>query len=121
MTDTPQTPTWPDARGRYGEFGGRYVSETLMGPLTELQEAFEAIVDDEAFQDAVNALASKLASMPTRGLGLTKKALHAAMNHDLHAQLKLELDLQFEAAETSDYAEGVQAFLEKRKPQFTGT
>ena len=78
-------------------------------------------VDDEAFQDAVNALASKLASMPTRGLGLTKKALHAAMNHDLHAQLKLELDSQFEAAETSDYAEGVQAFLEKRKPQFTGT
>ena len=78
-------------------------------------------VDDEAFEDAVNALASKLASMPTRGLGLTKKALHAAMNHDLHAQLKLELDLQFEAAETSDYAEGVQAFLEKRKPQFTGT
>ena len=78
-------------------------------------------VDDEAFEDAVHALASKLASMPTRGLGLTKKALHAAMNHDLHAQLKLELDLQFEAAETSDYAEGVQAFLEKRKPQFTGS
>lgn len=78
-------------------------------------------VDDEAFDDAVHALASTLANMPTRGLGLTKKALHAAMNHDLHAQLKLELDLQFEAAETSDYAEGVQAFLEKRKPQFTGS
>lgn len=77
-------------------------------------------VEDEAFEDAVNALASKLANMPTRGLGLTKKALHAAMNHDLHAQLKLELDLQFEAAETNDYKEGVQAFLEKRKPQFTG-
>ena len=77
-------------------------------------------VDDEAFEDAVNALASKLANMPTRGLGLTKKALHAAMNHDLNAQLKLELDLQFEAAETNDYKEGVQAFLEKRKPQFTG-
>ena len=52
-------------------------------------------VDDEAFEDAVNALASKLANMPTRGLGLTKKALHAAMTQDLHAQLKLELDLQF--------------------------
>jgi 2-(1,2-epoxy-1,2-dihydrophenyl)acetyl-CoA isomerase len=78
-------------------------------------------VDDEAFEDAVHTLASTLANMPTRGLGLTKKALHAAMNHDLHAQLKLELDLQFEAAETSDYAEGVQAFLEKRKPQFTGS
>ena len=77
-------------------------------------------VDDEAFEDAVNALASKLANMPTRGLGLTKKALHVAMNHDLNTQLKLELDLQFEAAETNDYKEGVQAFLEKRKPQFTG-
>ena len=77
-------------------------------------------VDEEAFEDEVNALASKLANMPTRGLGLTKKALHAAMNNDLHAQLKLELDLQFEAAETSDYSEGVQAFLDKRKPQFTG-
>ena len=77
-------------------------------------------VDDEAFEDAVNALASKLANMPTRGLGLTKKALHAAMDHDMNAQLKLELDLQFEAAETNDYKEGVQAFLEKRKPQFTG-
>ena len=78
-------------------------------------------VDDEGFDDAVHALASTLANMPTRGLGLTKKALHAATNHDLHVQLKLELDLQFEAAETSDYAEGVQAFLEKRKPQFTGS
>ena len=51
-------------------------------------------VDDEAFEDAVNALTSKLASMPTRGLRKRpRKALHAAMNHDLHAQLKLELDL----------------------------
>ncbi len=93
----------------------------LRAPEAQAMGLIHQAVDDEAFEDAVNALASKLASMPTRGLGLTKKALHAAMNHDLHAQLKLELDLQFEAAETSDYAEGVQAFLEKRKPQFTGT
>lgn len=93
----------------------------LMASEAQAMGLIHQAVDDEAFQDAVNALALKLASMPTRGLGLTKKALHAAMNHDLHAQLKLELDLQFESAETSDYAEGVQAFLEKRKPQFTGT
>ncbi|HCL46729.1 MAG TPA: 2-(1,2-epoxy-1,2-dihydrophenyl)acetyl-CoA isomerase, partial [Flavobacteriales bacterium] len=78
-------------------------------------------VEEEDFDEAVRTLASKLAHMPTRGLGLTKKALHAAMTHDLHSQLKLELDLQFEAAETDDYAEGVQAFLEKRNPQFKGT
>ena len=65
MTDTPQTPTWPDARGRYGEFGGRYVSETLMGPLTELQEAFEAIVDDEAFQAEFRAYLKETVGRPT--------------------------------------------------------
>ena len=99
---------------------------TMLGTPLDASEAQEMglihqAVDDEAFDDAVHALASKLANMPTRGLGLTKKALHAAMTQDLHAQLNLELDLQFEAAETRDYAEGVQAFLEKRKPQFTGT
>ena len=78
-------------------------------------------VDDDQFSENVNRLASTLASMPTLGLGLTKQALHAGMENDLNAQLDLELDLQFQAAETSDYAEGVRAFIEKRKPQFSGT
>ena len=99
---------------------------TMLGtplPAAEAQEIglIHQAVEEEAFDEAVRTLASKLAHMPTRGLGLTKKALHAAMTNDLHSQLKLELDLQFEAAETDDYAEGVQAFLEKRKPQFKGT
>ena len=99
---------------------------TMLGtplPAAEAEEIglIHHAVEEEDFDEAVRTLASKLAHMPTRGLGLTKKALHAAMTHDLHSQLKLELDLQFEAAETDDYAEGVQAFLEKRKPQFKGT
>ncbi|MEE2918664.1 MAG: enoyl-CoA hydratase-related protein [Bacteroidota bacterium] len=77
-------------------------------------------VDDISWSSEVNALSNTLANMPTRGLGLTKKALHAGLNHDLHDQLALELELQFEAAETKDYAEGVQAFLEKRTPKFQG-
>jgi 2-(1,2-epoxy-1,2-dihydrophenyl)acetyl-CoA isomerase len=77
-------------------------------------------VPDEALDEAVATLAAKLAGMPTRGLGLTKKALHAGARNDLHAQLALELDLQFEAAETEDYAEGVRAFLEKRPATFVG-
>jgi 2-(1,2-epoxy-1,2-dihydrophenyl)acetyl-CoA isomerase len=79
----------------------------------------QAVSDDE-WDTAVDALAKKLASMPTRGLGLTKRALHASQDNTLHEQLGLELDLQFEAAETEDYAEGVQAFLDKRPAQFTG-
>ena len=58
--------------------------------------------------------------MPTRGLALTKKALHAAATNDLNSQLELELELQVAAADTEDYAEGVKAFLEKRKPKFIG-
>jgi 2-(1,2-epoxy-1,2-dihydrophenyl)acetyl-CoA isomerase len=77
-------------------------------------------VPDNEWDTAVDALAQKLASMPTKGLGLTKRALHASQDNNLHEQLALELDLQFEAAETEDYAEGVQAFLDKRPAQFTG-
>ena len=54
------------------------------------------------------------------GGGLTKKALHEGPHNTLTEQLALELDLQFEAAETEDYAEGVTAFLEKRTAKFQG-
>ena len=92
----------------------------LLATEAEAMGMIHQAVDDEAFEGQVQALATKLANMPTRGLGLTKKALHLGMTNDLHAQLALELDLQFEAAETDDYAEGVQAFLAKRKPTFQG-
>jgi 2-(1,2-epoxy-1,2-dihydrophenyl)acetyl-CoA isomerase len=65
-------------------------------------------------------LATELAGMPTRGLGLTKRALNASLSNDLEAQLELEADLQREAGRTHDFGEGVRAFLEKRKPNFTG-
>ena len=98
---------------------------TMLGtplPATEAQSLglIHQAVADEDFDKAVAKLANKLASMPTRGLGLTKKALHAGATNNLHAQLAFELDLQFEAAETKDYAEGVQAFLEKRPANFVG-
>ncbi|MEO1267744.1 MAG: tryptophan synthase subunit beta [Myxococcota bacterium] len=59
------TTSWPDARGRFGEFGGRYVSETLMGPLTELQEAFEAITDDQEFWDTFRGYLKETVGRPT--------------------------------------------------------
>ena len=66
------------------------------------------------------SLAAEMAAMPTRGLGLTKRALNASLANDLDSQLDLEADLQREAGRTRDFVEGVSAFLEKRKPVFTG-
>ena len=66
------------------------------------------------------ALATGFASGPTKGLGLTKRAIQAAGTNSLDQQLDLERDLQREAGRSADYAEGVAAFLEKRKPDFKG-
>jgi 2-(1,2-epoxy-1,2-dihydrophenyl)acetyl-CoA isomerase len=78
------------------------------------------VVPGPTLADISFELARRLAAMPTRALGLIKRGFNASFTNDLETQLALEAELQREAGRTSDYAEGVRAFVEKRKPRFDG-
>lgn len=75
---------------------------------------------DDRFAEEAKALAITLANMPTKGLALTKGLLDNSFYNDLEVQLHDEEIFQQKAGRTADYQEGVQAFLEKRKPNFKG-
>jgi 2-(1,2-epoxy-1,2-dihydrophenyl)acetyl-CoA isomerase len=78
------------------------------------------VCDAATLQEEALACAKHLATQPTRALGLIKRGFNRSLGVDLATQLKYEEELQREAGKAADYAEGVKAFLEKRKPNFTG-
>lgn len=80
---------------------------------------YKAVKDDD-FEPIVEKISYQLSEMPTKGLSFTKKALNMSMTNTLTAQLMLEEELQTKAGRTDDYKEGVDAFLNKRKPIFKG-
>lgn len=122
--------------GLVPDSGGTYVLPRLVGqaramamallgePVTAEQAAKIGLiwkcVDDDKLNEEARALTTRLATQPTKGLALIKQALNASTTNDLDRQLDLERDLQRVAGRTEDYREGVAAFLEKRKPNFTG-
>jgi 2-(1,2-epoxy-1,2-dihydrophenyl)acetyl-CoA isomerase len=85
----------------------------------ELGMIYDVAPADKLIENTTE-LAQKLALMPTKGIGLTKRALNESMSNSFDEQLNLEQKLQKEASESYDYNEGVSAFLEKRKPNFKG-
>src|SRR5881394_3190408 len=119
----------PDAGGTY--FLPRLVGTARAMGLALLAEKLPAeqaaqwglvwkVVDDDKLEAESRALAAALASGPTKGHGLAKRALYASSGNSLDAQLDLERDLQREAGLSEDYREGVTAFKEKRAPRFKG-
>ena len=116
--------------------GGTFLLPRIVGlqratALTMLAEKLSAeqarefglvykVVAPESLLDEAEACAKQLATQPTRALGLIKRGFNHSLGVSLDAQLAYEEVLQREAGGTADYAEGVQAFLEKRPPRFTG-
>ena len=78
------------------------------------------VVDDEALDAEVARVAGKLASMPTKALGMIRKQTRAALDGGFEGALDAEAANQTEAGRTEDFREGVMAFVEKRKPAFKG-
>ena len=74
----------------------------------------------ETFAEESIKIAETLAQMPTKAFAYTKQALNQSLQNNLEQQLHLEDKLQFNAAHTEDYKEGVAAFIEKRTPTFKG-
>lgn len=72
------------------------------------------------FEDEVRQLAETLSKMPTHALALTKQLLNKSMTNNLLEQLAMESELQINASSSNDYKEGVNAFMEKRAPEFKG-
>ena len=77
-------------------------------------------VSVDEFEGTINKLATKLANMPTKALGMTKELFNQSITNNLEEQLALESKFQIEVSQSEDYAEGVAAFIEKRKPNFKG-
>jgi 2-(1,2-epoxy-1,2-dihydrophenyl)acetyl-CoA isomerase len=78
------------------------------------------VVEADALAARAAELAERLADMPTRGIGMTKRLLDHAETASLEDQLEREAQLQTAATQTEDFREGVAAFLEKRPPKFRG-
>jgi 2-(1,2-epoxy-1,2-dihydrophenyl)acetyl-CoA isomerase len=78
------------------------------------------VLPAEGFLDECWKFADVMSDMPTRGIVLTKQALNYSLTHNLEQQLQIEEQFQIAAGNTHDYHEGVNAFMEKRKPLFKG-
>jgi 2-(1,2-epoxy-1,2-dihydrophenyl)acetyl-CoA isomerase len=114
--------TWmlPRLIGEARARGLAMLAEPIAAEKAEAWGLIWKTVDDDKLGAEVDATAARFASGPTYGFALQKRAFAGSPENSLQAQLDLERELQSKAGASPDYAEGVEAFLGKRKPNFTG-
>jgi 2-(1,2-epoxy-1,2-dihydrophenyl)acetyl-CoA isomerase len=114
--------TWvlPRLVGQARALGLALTGEAIGAAQAEAWGLIWKAVDDAALGAEAERLVERFASAPTRGLAATKRAIRGAFSASLAEQLGLECELQRKLGATSDYQEGVAAFLAKRPPTFTG-
>ena len=114
--------TWllPRLVGQARARGLALLAEPLTAEKAEQWGLIWKAVDDAMLMIEAEKLCADFAQGPTVAFDLIKRALDAAENNDLATQLDLERQSQREAGSTNDYKGAVRAFLDKRKPTFTG-
>ena len=120
IPDTGGTYLLPRLAGTARAMGLALLGEKLTGEQAAEWGLIWKCFDDNAFELETEKLLQRLAVAPTLGLARTKQAIYAGAHATLEEQLKTERDLMRELGMSSDYAEGVQAFLGKRAAVFYG-
>ncbi len=96
------------------------LGERLPAPKALDWGLINRVVPDDALEQESEALAARLAAGPTRSYAGTKRQLNAWAQRGIEEQLELEATIQREMAGSSDFAEGVMAFVQKRQASFQG-
>ncbi|CAA9533200.1 MAG: 1,2-epoxyphenylacetyl-CoA isomerase [uncultured Sphingosinicella sp.] len=114
--------TWvlPRLVGQARAMGLALTAEPLPADKAEQWGLIWKAVEDEQLDIEVDTLASRFASAPTRGLAAIKRMIRESWGHSLDQELELQRDAMRELGFSDDYREGVAAFMEKRKPNFSG-
>ncbi len=121
IPDTSGTFFVPRLVGPQRATGMFFLAEKLPAAQAKAWGLIWDVVPHAQLYEIALHLAKSLATQATRGFGLTKRAMNQSFANSLEEQLEVEARCMQEAGRTRDYEEGVRAFLEKRKPTYTGT